>query len=68
MKTLWTPTVRNAARAMEAHVRDEWPRYTEEPVTDLPVHPLAPKLNVEQEPGCEIDVHFENEFSDLGQH
>ena len=32
---------------MEAHVRDEWPRYTEEPVTDLPVHPLAPKLNVE---------------------
>ena len=53
---------------MEAHVRDEWPRYTEEPVTDLPVHPLAPKLNVEQEPGCEIDVHFENEFSDLGQH
>ena len=53
---------------MEAHVRDEWPPYTEEPVTDLPVHPLAPKLNVEQEPGCEIDVHFENEFSDLGQH
>ena len=45
MKTLWTPTVRNAARAMEAHVRDERPRYTEELVTDLLVHPLAYTLS-----------------------
>ena len=43
LKTLWTPTVRNAARAMEAHVRDKWPRYTEEPVTDLPGPPPRPQ-------------------------